>query len=221
MGIGPPKLSDFRNQQTLDKWARSTPVVPDASSVGEDEIRDKGITEVKIDDTAVSTRTIANGAVTNAKLRNSNALSVIGRSVDSNGPPADIPFLSAGQLLMQRVNQLVADFLVDGDIPATIARVTDVTAALADYVPVADILDGSKTFDPSNLSDGAESKTDVTVTGAALGDFALGSFSLATLGLKVTAEVSAADTVTVHFHNRTGGAIDLGSGTVHARVWKL
>lgn len=43
--------------------------------------------------------TVANDAVTDAKLRNSAALSVIGRSANSTGDPADIAAASDGQVL--------------------------------------------------------------------------------------------------------------------------
>jgi hypothetical protein len=79
-------------------------------------------------------------------------------------------------------------------------------------------LTGSATYDPASLADGAGATTTVTVTGAALGDFALASFSLDLQGILLTAYVSAADTVSVRFQNETTGTIDLGSGTLRARV---
>lgn len=81
---------------------------------------------------------------------------------------------------------------------------------------------GSATYDPPNLADGAGATTTVTVTGAALGDFVDGvSFSLDLQGITVTAWVSSANTVSVRFQNETGGAIDLASGTLSARVRKV
>jgi len=79
---------------------------------------------------------------------------------------------------------------------------------------------GSATYDPANLLDGAGATTTVTVTGARLGDYAEASFSLDLQGITVTAWVSANDTVSVRFQNETGGAIDLASGTLRARVRK-
>ena len=75
---------------------------------------------------------------------------------------------------------------------------------------------GSATYDPTSLADGAGVTTTVTVTGAALGDFAAASFSLDLQGITVTSWVSAANTVSVRFQNETGGTIDLGSGTIRA-----
>jgi hypothetical protein len=79
---------------------------------------------------------------------------------------------------------------------------------------------GSATYDPPNLADGAGATTTVTVTGAALGDFARASFSLDLQGVTMTAWVSAADTVSVRFQNESGGALDLGSGALRVKVEK-
>lgn len=80
------------------------------------------------------------------------------------------------------------------------------------------MLTGSATYDPPSLADGAGASTTVTVTGAILGDFAMASFSLSTQGILVTANVTAANTVTVRFQNETAGVIDLLSGTLRACV---
>ncbi len=79
---------------------------------------------------------------------------------------------------------------------------------------------GSSTYDPPSLATGAETTTDVTVTGARLGtgDTATASFSLNTLGIKLTANVIADNTVRVTFRNDTGGTLDLASGTLSAIV---
>ena len=85
---------------------------------------------------------------------------------------------------------------------------------------VARYLDGSVAYDPPNLVDGARAATTVTVTGAALGDFPVASFSLDLQGIEITAHVSAADTVRVVLVNNTGGTLDIANGTLRARVWK-
>lgn len=81
-------------------------------------------------------------------------------------------------------------------------------------------LDAEATYDPANLADAAGATTTVTCTGAALGDFAMAAFSLDCQGMTLSAWVSAADTVSVRFQNESGGALDLGSGTLRVRVWK-
>jgi len=81
-------------------------------------------------------------------------------------------------------------------------------------------LENIATFNPPNLADGAGTTTTVTVTGAALGDYAIASFSLDLQGITVTAYVSSANTVSVRFQNESGGALDLASGTLACRVFK-
>lgn len=79
-------------------------------------------------------------------------------------------------------------------------------------------LDGSETYDAGSIADGDEEVGEITVTGAALGDFCIASFSLDVADLAITAAVTAANTVTYQLLNNTGGAIDLASGTVRVRV---
>lgn len=61
----------------------------------------------------------------------------------------------------------------------------------------------------------------VTATGAALGDFAVVAFSLSVKNLVVTANVTAANTVTVSSFNPTAAAVDLASGMLRLRIWWL
>lgn len=89
-----------------------------------------------------------------------------------------------------------------------------------DFYP-QEILDGSATWNPGSIADGNEEAKEVTVTGAALGDFAIASFSLDVSDLVLNACVTAANTVTCVLANNTGDAVDLGSGTIRARVIKL
>lgn len=74
------------------------------------------------------------------------------------------------------------------------------------------------TWNPASILDGNEDAVDVTVPGAALGDFALASFSLDITDLVLSASVTAANTVTAVLANNTGGTIDLGSGTLRVKV---
>lgn len=78
----------------------------------------------------------------------------------------------------------------------------------------------SATFDPPNVVVASSVTTTVNAPGAALGDFALVSFSLSAGGLTITAYVSAADTVTVVFFNGTASDVNLGSGTLRVKVLK-
>ena len=82
------------------------------------------------------------------------------------------------------------------------------------------MLEGSDTWDPGSIADGDEEAKEVTVTGAALGDFAVASFSLDVADLVLNAQVTGSNTVTCVLANNTGGAIDLASGTIYVKVIK-
>jgi hypothetical protein len=72
---------------------------------------------------------LADNAVSDEKLRDSNALTVIGRPTSTNGSPSDIAIDADGKFLVRRANQLTGDTIQDMDIPASIARDSEVTAA--------------------------------------------------------------------------------------------
>ena len=80
---------------------------------------------------------------------------------------------------------------------------------------------GSATWDPGNVADGEMVTTNVTVTGAALGDFAIASFSLDVQDLVLDAQVTAANVVSVTLTNDgINAGVDLAEGTVYVRVFK-
>ncbi len=80
-------------------------------------------------------------------------------------------------------------------------------------------LTGSNTWDPASTADGAMTSTTVTVTGATVGMPADVGFSVAVpAGAILSGNVTAADTVTVTLFNKTGGVLDLASGTLRADV---
>lgn len=81
-------------------------------------------------------------------------------------------------------------------------------------------LDASAVWDPGSIADGNEEAKEVTISGATLEDFAIASFSLDVNDLTLDAQVTAVNTVTCILANNTGGAIDLGSGTIFVRVIK-
>jgi hypothetical protein len=80
---------------------------------------------------------------------------------------------------------------------------------------------GEAVYDAPSIAANAQATATITVAGAALGDFVEVAFSISLGGLKLHAYVSATNTVTCVFTNNTGSAIDLGSGTIKARVTKL
>ena len=77
---------------------------------------------------------------------------------------------------------------------------------------------GSETFDATSLADGVQETEDLTVTGAALGDYVLVSLSIDIVDLYITATVTAADTVTAILRNESTGTIDLDSTTLRVLV---
>lgn len=77
-------------------------------------------------------------------------------------------------------------------------------------------LTGSATWDPGSIS--GELAKEVTVTGAALGDFAKASFSLDVADLILDAQVTAANTVTCILSSPDATARDLAEGTLYVKV---
>lgn len=112
-------------------------------------------------------------------------------------------------------------FINSGLWSAGSAFVADLNAIVADLGTLAALtpLSGSATYDPPSLADGVGTTTTLTVTGAALGDFARCSFSVDLAGITVTCYVSSANTVSVRFQNESGGTLDLASGTLRAQVF--
>jgi dUTPase len=115
-----------------------------------------------IADSAVTTAKIADANVTDAKLRNSAALTVIGRSANSTGVPADIAAGSDGHILRRSGTTLgfgtiatagIADSAVTtakiADANVTTAKITDAnvtTAKIADVnVTTAKVADNAVT----------------------------------------------------------------------------
>ena len=80
------------------------------------------------------------------------------------------------------------------------------------------VLFGSETYNAGAIADGNEEVGELTITGAALGDFVLASHGVDVADLALTAQVTAADTVTYQLNNNTGGTIDLASATVRCVV---
>lgn len=103
-------------------------------------------------------------------------------------------------------------------LQASVASMQSDVATLQTSVAALQGLSGSATYDPANLPDGTGVTTTVTVIGAALGNLAEVAFSLDLQGILLTAWVSSANTVSVRFQNESGGAVNLGSGTLTARV---
>lgn len=83
---------------------------------------------------------------------------------------------------------------------------------------VARPLQGSETKDFASIADAAGASEDVTVQGAALGDFCMASLAVDVVDITVTCNVTAANVATVRLQNETTGAVDLASTTLRATV---
>lgn len=97
------------------------------------------------------------------------------------------------------------------------AEMAVINATLATAFPPP--LTSSVTWNPPSVADKASTSTTVTVTGAALGNYVQPSFSLDLQGMQLTGNISSANTATVVLSNLTGGALDLGSGTLKVRIY--
>jgi hypothetical protein len=86
------------------------------SNVTTAKIADSNVTTAKIADANVTTAKIAADAVDNTKLRNSAALSVIGRSANSSGDPADIAAATDGHVLRRSGTTLEFGQIATGGI---------------------------------------------------------------------------------------------------------
>lgn len=106
--------------------------------------------------------------------------------------------------------------------PSTIPHIEyDGTQVLIAGTPIAPILRASKTWDPGSINDGAVAPTTITATGAVAGDTVIASHDqIGANDVLVSAHVQAADTVRVVMLNKTGGALDVASGTLYVTVFK-
>lgn len=92
---------------------------------------------------------------------------------------------------------------------------------LGSGVTLTGLLEGSKTWDPPSLTNGASTSTTVTVTGAVVGNHVVAvTHSQVDENYDLVGVVTAADTVTVRLTNRSGSTRDVASGTLKALVAK-
>lgn len=81
-------------------------------------------------------------------------------------------------------------------------------------------IEASATYDPAELANGSAASTNMSVPGAAAGDFVQAAFTQPLQGILLMAWVVSADTVRVRFQNNTGTTINLSEGTLRVRVTK-
>ena len=148
---------------------------------------------------------------------------------DITGTPATFP--PTLPIAQSSVTNLVSDMALKaplasptltGTPAAPTAAVADSSTTIATTAWVkAQYLTNSVVFDPPSMATGIVGVIQtLTVTGAAVGDYCLASFSVDLTGMTLLAWVSATNTVKFQFQNKTAGTLDLASGTVRVRVWK-
>jgi hypothetical protein len=82
-------------------------------------------------------------------------------------------------------------------------------------------LSATKTWDPGSVADGDFTSTNITVTGAVVGDTCTVSMTtLNEVGALLFAHIACSGTAVVTLMNHTGGALDLAEGTLRVDVWK-
>lgn len=83
------------------------------------------------------------------------------------------------------------------------------------------VLTATTTWNPASAATGTAQSTTITVTGAAVGDLAVAGLTTMPTGTwLLSAQVTAANTVTVTLRNDSGATVDPASGTLRATVWK-
>lgn len=82
-------------------------------------------------------------------------------------------------------------------------------------------LNATLSWNPGAITSGAGATSSaITVTGAALGDFAMVSAPYDLQGISATAYVNAANSAVIRLVNTTGSTVTLGAGTWNVRVVK-
>jgi hypothetical protein len=137
MPLRPPRQPP-KDAAEWDRWARDVPVTPDPDSVGNTQLKADAVATNNVQDSAITTPKILDENVTDPKLADMPALSAKTRASNTDGVPGNTLFSSDNTFLVRRGTQIVADPLVESDIPASIARDAEVTAAIAAHEAAPD-----------------------------------------------------------------------------------
>ena len=123
------KLRDSGALSVIGRSANSAGDPADIAAANDGEILRRSGTTLGFG--TIATAGLADNSVTDAKLRDSAALSVIGRAVNSSGDPGDITAGTNDRVLVRRSNTLVFDQIVVGDIAdgvITVAKLAGIGA---------------------------------------------------------------------------------------------
>jgi hypothetical protein len=191
------------------------PATDNAVNLGSGAKRYANLYSVNVSATSVTTTTMtATGAVSGSDITASGKV-LVGTTrqvVSGTGSPESSVTAPMGSLYLR----------TDGASDTTLYVKTSGSGNTGWQAVYTNVLTTSTTWDVGSLADGAgETKSGITVTGAALGDFVDASLSVDIQGMILTAWVSSANTVAARIQNETGsGPIDLASATLRIRVRK-
>lgn len=122
--------------------------------------------------------------------------------------------------MAESIKQRLAKLSDKNEARELLPLLNEILSTLTDIVNTfGGILSGSEVWNPAEIADGDLESNDITVTGAALGDFVLVSSSIDVVDLALVGQVTAADTVTVSLLNNTGAPVNLGETTIYVRVF--
>ena len=145
---------------------------------------------------------------------------VPGLNIFTQEAASTLRFGTAGALRAQITG---TDMILDVDLDLNNNDIVDVgSIAFNGGATITQILEGTTNHNAVNLAAGASTTTDITVTGAAVGDYVICRFSLQNtyLGLVVRAHVVGVDTVRVYITNASAAAIDAAAADYDVLVIK-
>jgi hypothetical protein len=155
----------------------------------------------------IATAGLADNSVTDAKLRDSAALSVIGRAVNSSGDPGDITAGTNDRVLVRRSNTLVFDQIVVGDIADGVITVAKLAGIGANTILGNDT---AGTLTPNAIAVGTN-----TVLGRVAGNIVAAQLATGQIAANAVTDAklrqSAARSVVGRTGNTTGDVADISA----------
>lgn len=165
---------------------------------------------------------VTNGHFTvNAVLTIQNDYHQPGDVVEFVFTPADI---AAGRTITIKDSaaNTLATLSPTSDINRTASTRKFVLQSAGTWTQVGNVsrtLFGTATYDPASITAPNTTSTTITISGAAVGDFATATLTTLSTAAQITAYVSATDTVTVVV-GAYSGTVNLASGTLNVKVEK-
>ena len=132
-------------------------------------------------------------------------------------PPSTTPNISQSQPNTSNIEAILRNMSsvlgqVNANVMASVTAINALTTAVKAVFPPA--LTSSASWTPGAIGNNSTVGKSVTVTGAALGQVALASFSLSLAGATISAYTSASNTVEAIITNNSGSTVTLGAGTL-------